>query len=70
MATATPDPKPVCLPLRQAAKALGISARTLWKLLRPRGPIPAIRLPGKTLIRLVDLEAWAAREAGRQEGQP
>lgn len=29
---------------RETAAILGISERTLWKLTRPRGPIPCIRL--------------------------
>lgn len=34
---------PLALRPREAARALGISARTLWGLTAPRGPIPCTR---------------------------
>jgi hypothetical protein len=42
--TAT-DPQPPQLLLRPpaAAAALSVSARTLWAMTHPRGPIPAVR---------------------------
>jgi hypothetical protein len=52
---------------REAARALGISARTLWGLTAPRGPIPCLRVGhGKrqtVLYPVADLQAWLTREA-------
>lgn len=52
---------------RDAAKALGISARTLWGLTAPRGPIPCLRIGrGKrrtVLYPVADLQAWLSRQA-------
>ncbi|MCK6486691.1 MAG: helix-turn-helix domain-containing protein [Phycisphaerae bacterium] len=52
---------------REAAEALGISARTLWKLTAPRGPIPCLRIGrGKrrtVLYPVADLQAWLSRQA-------
>jgi len=56
---------------REAAKALGISARTLWGLTAPRGPIPCVRVgSGKrrtVLYPVAELQAWLNRqtEAGK-----
>lgn len=47
---------------KDAAKALGLSARTLWSLTAPRGPIPCIRTgPQKSaavLYAVADLQDW------------
>lgn len=57
---------------RDAAKALGISARTLWGLTAPRGPIPCLRIGhGKrqtVLYPVADLQAWLTREAEPAKG--
>ena len=37
------DPK-LLLTAREAAAALSISARSLWGMTHPRGPIPAVRI--------------------------
>lgn len=55
------------LTTREAAEALGIAERTLWGLTSPRGPIPALRLPGRGRARalryaLVDLQIWIERQ--------
>lgn len=55
---------PLALRPREAAQALGISARTLWSLTAPRGPIPCVRLGdgqrSAVLYRVADLDAWLA----------
>lgn len=57
---------------REAAKALGISARTLWGLTAPRGPIPCLRIGhGKrqtVLYPVADLQVWLTREAEPAKG--
>lgn len=57
---------------REAARALGISERTLWELSSPRGPIPCVRVGnGKrqiVLYPLVELQAWLTKQAGTASG--
>lgn len=64
---ATEPVSPLALRPREAAKALGISARTLWGLTAPRGPIPCLRLGhGKrqsVLYPISDLQAWLSNQA-------
>jgi hypothetical protein len=67
-------PAPLALRPREAAKALGISTRTLWQLTAPRGPIPCVRIgPGRrrsVLYPVVKLQAWLAggSEGGSEGG--
>jgi excisionase family DNA binding protein len=57
---------PLALRPREAAKALGISARHLWQLTKD-GQIPCVRLGTGTrktvLYPLADLQAWLTRQA-------
>lgn len=57
---------PLALRPRDAAKALGISPRTLWSLTQPRGPIPCLRVGhGKRQAVLYPVEAlrgWLAQQ--------
>jgi hypothetical protein len=57
---------------REAAKALGISARTLWGLTAPRGPIPCARIgTGKrqtVLYPVAELQAWLAQQSVSAKG--
>ena len=57
---------------REAAKALGISARTLWGLTVPRGPIPCLRIGhGKrqtVLYPVADLRTWLGQQAEAEKG--
>lgn len=66
---ATQPAEPLALRPREAAKALGISLRTLWGLSAPRGPIPCIRVGNgkrKTVLYPVsDLRAWLSRQAAQ-----
>lgn len=43
---------------REAARALGISERTLFKLTAPRGPIRCVKTPKAVLYPLDELRAW------------
>jgi predicted DNA-binding transcriptional regulator AlpA len=62
---------PLALRTREAAKAIGLSARTLWGLTAPRGPIPCIRLGhGRrrvVLYPLSELQNWL-RQAAQVKG--
>ena len=57
---------------REAAKALGISTRTLWGLTAPRGSIPCVRIgQGKrraVLYPTAELQAWLVRQTEAVEG--
>lgn len=59
------DPRPLALRPREAAKALGISPRSLWQLTND-GKIPCVRLGGgkrRTVIYpIADLQAWLTQE--------
>lgn len=63
---------PLSLRPRDAAKALGISPRTLWGLTTPRGPIPCVRLGNGTrravLYPVADLQAWLSGKAEAGKG--
>jgi predicted DNA-binding transcriptional regulator AlpA len=69
---ATQPVESLALRPREAAKALGISARTLWGLSAPRGPIPCVRVgSGKrrtVLYPTADLQAWLTRQAEPGKG--
>jgi len=63
----TQSAEPLALRPREAAKALGISPRTLWGLTAPRGPIPCLRIGrGKrqtVLYPVAELQAWLRRQS-------
>ena len=68
----SPLPAALALRPREAAKALGISPRTLWGLTVPRGPIPCLRVGhGKrqtVLYPVADLQAWLSQQAEAMKG--
>lgn len=56
--------EPLAYRLPAAARAIGVSARTL-QALTARGEIPAVRVGRRcTLYRVADLQAWLAMKAG------
>jgi len=66
-----PQTPPLAVRTREAARMLNISARTLFALTAPRGPIPCVKLGGKrgsVLYRVNDLDAWLQRAAQRPAG--
>jgi predicted DNA-binding transcriptional regulator AlpA len=69
---ATQSVESLALRPREAAKALGISARTLWGLTAPRGPIPCLRIGhGKrqtVLYPVAELQAWMSQQAEAEKG--
>lgn len=62
---------PLALRPREAAKALGISARHLWQLTKD-GHIPCARIGSGTrktvLYPVAELEAWLASQSARAKG--
>jgi excisionase family DNA binding protein len=63
---------PLALRPREAAKALGISARHLWQLTKD-GHIPCVRVGSGTrktvLYPVAELQAWLARRAQAKGGE-
>jgi predicted DNA-binding transcriptional regulator AlpA len=59
---------PLLLSAREAAKLLSISERSLWRFSTPRGEIPVVRLGGRVLYSVRDLETWiAGKTHGRMQ---
>jgi excisionase family DNA binding protein len=62
---------PLALRPREAAKALGVSARHLWQLTKD-GHIPCVRVgSGKrktVLYPVTELQAWLSRQLSTTEG--
>jgi hypothetical protein len=67
-----PATKPLALRPRDAAKALGISPRTLWGLSAPRGPIPCLRVGQRkrqtVLYPVAGLQSWLNQQADMAKG--
>lgn len=53
--TATPK---LLLSSREAARSLGICAKTLWSITQPRGDVPTVRIGTRCLYDPRDLLAW------------
>lgn len=77
-AATTPAPSPLlpagkaavpslALRPREAAKALGVSERTLWTLTK-RGEIPHLRLGRAVIYPVETLKLWLARQSGAEGG--
>lgn len=64
--------EPLALRPREAARAMGISERTLWGLTAPRGPIPCVRIgKGKrrtVLYPVANLQAWMSLRVEADKG--
>jgi excisionase family DNA binding protein len=46
-----------------AAAALGVSTKTVWRILRA-GKLPCVRIGGRTMVAVADLDAFIARQRG------
>ena len=55
--TTTAEAKPLALRPREAAKALGVSESTLYRL-RVNGKLPSVRVGAALLYRMTDLETF------------
>jgi len=51
------------LSAQEAAKALGVSQRTLWGQTVPRGTIPFVRVGGRVLYPIDRLRRWIDEQA-------
>ncbi|MCX5673441.1 MAG: helix-turn-helix domain-containing protein [Planctomycetota bacterium] len=66
---AAPTPPRLLLDPLEAAAALKISPRTLWRLTKA-GEIPYIRIGRQTRYGVAVLERWIASKSGAVQGQP
>jgi excisionase family DNA binding protein len=53
--------RPVTVSIDDAAALTSLSRRTLQNLIR-LGALPAMKVGARTILRIADLEAWAARQ--------
>lgn len=53
--------------VNEAARRLGVSTRTMWRLLWPHGPVPLIRIGRRCLVSEKDLEEFVAECRRRAE---
>ena len=54
-----PPVAPLALSIRQTAEALSVSSRQVYVLAEREG-LPTIKIGGRRLIRVADLQAWLA----------
>lgn len=66
--SARPEAGTLLVDLREAARLLAVSARTVWTL-KDRGELPTVRIGRSVRFRVTDLEAFVAARAGREGGQ-
>lgn len=59
--SAQPGPEPLLLKPAEAAKALAIGARTLWRLTFETCEIPHVKVGTATRYTVEDLRAWIQR---------
>lgn len=57
------------LPQKAAAKYIGVSITTLWRL-RKTGEIKIVRIGNKANIRKADLDAFVQRQYDKTNGEP
>ena len=53
---------PMLLNIREAAKTLGVSERTVWAISAPRGPLACVKIGARVMYRPADLEAYIAAQ--------
>ncbi len=58
----------LALSTKEAAAALGLSARTLYALTAPRGDLRSVKAGSRTLYPIADIQSWLAQN--EQGGPP
>lgn len=56
------QPPKLLLSVREASLALGVSPRTLFSCTAPRGPIPVVKIGGRVLYAIGDLQTFIAAQ--------
>jgi predicted DNA-binding transcriptional regulator AlpA len=64
----TPTPQRIALKPSEAAKVLGISAKTLWTVSQPRGTLPCVRIGSRVTYFIHHLQKWADSQLAEQAG--
>lgn len=65
--SARPEAGTLLVDLREAARLLCVSPRTVWTL-KDRGELPVVYIGRSVRFRVTDLEAFVAARAGREGG--
>ena len=65
VATVRPTAEPMAVDARTAAKALGVSERTVWTL-KDRGELPTVRIGRRVLYRVTDLHEFLANRVAKE----
>ena len=60
--------RPLCISMKQTGDLLNVSTRQVYTLAASAG-LPTIRLGGRRLVRLPDLERWVAAQPLADAGQ-
>ena len=65
--TLSPNPSPLLVGMNDAARMLGVSARTLWSMANS-GELPTVRVRRRVLFNVEALRAWidAQTKGGQQ----
>jgi predicted DNA-binding transcriptional regulator AlpA len=67
---ASPGEAPLLIDAGEFARLLGVSTRTLWRLLAGQQLISPIKLGGSTRWRLSDVRAWIERGCQPGDAHP
>lgn len=65
---ATPEPDPLLVTPREAARLLAVSERTLWSL-AAAGEIPRVRIGRAVRYRVADLRAYVDAPPPKEKGR-
>ena len=68
MTTDSVQQMPLALRPRDAAKALGVSARLLWQLTHDK-KIPCLKVGRVVLYPMADLQDWLSRQVAAKGGE-
>ena len=60
ISSAVTEPVPLLIPVRTVAKILGISPRSVWRLLSAGKIVPPVRIGGAVRWKSDELKTWVA----------
>jgi excisionase family DNA binding protein len=56
--------EPLLVDVKEAARLLGVSDRTVWSVTAPRGTLPCVRVGGRVLYSPDTLREWVRSQQG------
>lgn len=56
----TPELPPIVISVNRAARRMGLGPTKTWEMIRD-GELPVVRLGGRTLVRIADIDALLER---------